>query len=207
MPHSLAGGRLAAELESPAHMPRLELDDIQASAARFLIDGGALDAARILLACELGTEFGPDVDPGPRFVVVLAGPRAAYDELLRTEISGPVALDEPIDEYAPTYNAVRAAIEAVIPPPYEVIDLAIRAQLQPASEGWRDEMIRALDTRNLANQGPPEHKALTWETLRFRSASEIRIAAALDRAGVLFFPSHAGELPRGRPGRRGNPTS
>ena len=32
-------------------------------------------------------------------------------------------------------------------------------------------------------------RVITWDNLRFRSQTEIRIAQALERAGVMFFPN------------------
>jgi very-short-patch-repair endonuclease len=46
-------------------------------------------------------------------------------------------------------------------------------------------------------------KVRTWNNLRFRSMSEVRLAIALDRAGVLFLPNCRGRLttPMGRENR------
>jgi hypothetical protein len=56
---------------------------------------------------------------------------------------------------------------------------------------------------NIKNQGVQFYSNSTihtWENLRFRSKTEIKIAEALDRAGVLFFPNSLARLttPKGR---------
>jgi hypothetical protein len=56
---------------------------------------------------------------------------------------------------------------------------------------------------NIKNQGiqfSSESTIHTWENLRFRSKTEIKIAEALDRTGVLFVPNSLARLntPKGR---------
>lgn len=41
---------------------------------------------------------------------------------------------------------------------------------------------------------PIQSKKVTWQHLSFSSVSEVKIAQALDRAGVLFFPNCIGRL-------------
>jgi hypothetical protein len=43
--------------------------------------------------------------------------------------------------------------------------------------------------REVHSQAPATAAVRMWEHLRFRSESERRIAQALGRAGVLFFPN------------------
>lgn len=52
-------------------------------------------------------------------------------------------------------------------------------------------------TENIDNQGvrySPNHRVFTWKGLRFRSKTEIKIAEALDRASVLYFPNCVARL-------------
>lgn len=53
------------------------------------------------------------------------------------------------------------------------------------------------------NQAVEAVSARIWNNLRFRSESEVRIAQALDRAGVLFLPNCKARLgsPEGRRNR------
>ncbi|GAX34913.1 pentapeptide repeat-containing protein [Nodularia sp. NIES-3585] len=63
---------------------------------------------------------------------------------------------------------------------------------------------KSPETPNTANnqgvQFNPNNKTHTWESLRFRSKTEIKIAEALDRAGTLFLPNCLARLntPNGR---------
>ncbi|MBM4046637.1 MAG: hypothetical protein FJ279_16120 [Planctomycetes bacterium] len=160
-------------------------DLVLASAARFLVDGGEEDAASLLLSCVL--EFWPSGDTW--FVgdethealhVKLAGPRAAYE-----------VLKNPSHQ---TTQAIRTALEAVLPEKTYVKHFTAHVQQVPIDPNWREELLqiaRGVGVHNQAAQG----KALkTWNNLHFRSQSEVRIAQALDRAGVLFFPNCRGRL-------------
>ncbi|MEH1953643.1 pentapeptide repeat-containing protein [Nostoc sp.] len=64
------------------------------------------------------------------------------------------------------------------------------------------EDLQSAD-KQISNQGilfNPKWRLYTWEGLRYRSKSEIEIAKALDRAGVLFIPNSLARLnsPEGR---------
>ena len=54
---------------------------------------------------------------------------------------------------------------------------------------WRDELLEIARGRGVHNQAATASIPITWNNLHFRSKSELRIAEALDRAGVLFFPN------------------
>jgi hypothetical protein len=170
-----------------------EDDIVLANAARFLVDGGEEDAASVLLSCSL--EFWPSGDTW--FVgdethgalhVKLIGPRAAYDIL--TDGSQPIT------------QAIQRALGAVLPDNTYIKHFTVHVQHVSIDANWREELLeiaRGVGVHNQAAQG----KALRiWKNLYFRSQSEIRIAEALDRAGVLFFPNCRGRL--GLPATREN---
>jgi hypothetical protein len=74
----------------------------------------------------------------------------------------------------------------------EWIELVVKASLVPITEQWRHELLALLRGDHVTNQGlpfSPERPVLTWNGLRFRSGSEVRIAEALERARVLFLPN------------------
>jgi len=159
-------------------------EQLLASAVRFLVDGGEEDTASLLLACSIDVQHGRewmDLDRLVREVdISLAGPRAAYDAL-RLEPS--VFADQP--HRTQTENAFRA----VLPPPYALAHLEVRAEIMNINPGWRTELLEIARGRGSHNQVAANAVARTWCSLRFRSQSEIRIAQALDRAGVLFLPN------------------
>ncbi len=69
--------------------------------------------------------------------------------------------------------------------------------INPVGETWRKELWQAIKEGNVTNQGVKFNKdpdPILWENLRFRSTPEMKIAEALDRAGVFFLPNCRGRL-------------
>ena len=162
-----------------------EDDIILASAARFLIDGGEEDAASVLLSCTLA--FWPSGDTWhvgdemhEALHVKLTGPRSAYE-----------ILD---DHKHPTTQAIRRALSAVLPEQTYIKHFTVHVAHVSIDPDWREELLqiaRGVGVHNQAAQG----KALrVWNNLYFRSQSEIRIAEALDGAGVFFLPNCRGRV-------------
>ena len=60
----------------------------------------------------------------------------------------------------------------------------------PESENTLNKLEKNIDLENTSNNKGVH----TWERLRFRSKPEIKIAQALDRAGVLFIPNSLARL-------------
>lgn len=194
-------------------------DQIQASAARFLIDGGEEDAASVLLACKL--EVWPSGDTwyqGDEVLeavhVKLTGPRAAYDALNRETV-----LNQHDDYFGVPYTyreeraregtivaireedrvnfppivrpAIERAIEAVIPEDTYIKHLTVHAEIVDIDPDWREELLEIARGHGVTNQGIAVKDAplYTWKNLRFRSKTEMKVAQALDRASVLFLPN------------------
>ena len=107
--------------------------------------------------------------------VRLTGPRAAYDVLRRPN-------------HAVT-KAIRSAIQAVLPPDRYVKHLTPHADLVDIDPDWRTELLEIARGRGVHNQAVTNQTGLRWKNLSFRSKSEIRVAQALDNAGVLFMPN------------------
>jgi hypothetical protein len=152
---------------------------------RFLVDGGEEDAASVLLACSL--EISPSGDTGlvgdevhQAVHVKLMGPRAAYDFLN--------------DPGHPTTQIIRRALEAVLPKKTYIKHFTVHVQRIPIDPNWRDELLQIARGVGVHNQAAQGRALRIWNNLYFRSQSEIRIAEALDRAGVLFFPNCRGRL-------------
>ncbi len=51
-----------------------------------------------------------------------------------------------------------------------------------------------MQTNNTYKTIPIQRKKIMWQNLSFSSVSEVKIAQALERAGVLFFPNCRGRL-------------
>jgi hypothetical protein len=152
-----------------------------ASAASFLIEGGEEDAANVLLSCSLekwviDSIWGAN-DIYTKIAIKLTGPRAAY-EILK-------------DKEHPIRKAVEHAFEALITENTSIDYITVHAKLIDLDPDWHSNLLEIARGRSLSNQAAAERatRILTWNNLGFRSASEVKIAQALDRAGVLFFPN------------------
>ncbi len=151
---------------------------LHASAVQFLLDGHEEDAANVLLSCTLqisvtndnwyrGSKelFGVEVN--------VIGPRTAYDILSNSHHS--------------VTQAVKKAIDAVLPPNFYVSRIIASARLVDIDPAWKAELLEIAHGRGVYNQGVNAIKI--WNNLRFRSVSEIRIAEVLDKVGVMFLPN------------------
>lgn len=150
-----------------------------ASASRFLIEGGENEAASVLLSCTVDGFWADPADPindtyaAPAYLHLI-GPRAAYDHLS--------------DIRTPIFNQVWNAVAALIPPPLWLQEIKIRAGLVELEPDWHAEMLAMARGKDVNNQAPGDGANKVWNRLRFRSATEVKIAAALDKRGLLFFP-------------------
>jgi hypothetical protein len=151
-------------------------DQIHASAIRFLIGGGEEDAASVLISCSLHSSWWQDFGIDYKNFS-LTGPRAAYDILS--------VRDHPIRK------AIVKAIGAVLPVGIEMGNLIARGELLDIDPGWRSEMLEIVRGEGVSNQAAIERsvKIQNWHNFGFRSTSEVKIAEALDKAGVLFLPN------------------
>jgi len=155
-------------------------DQLLASAARFLIDGNEEDAANVLLSCSLNIwESGDHCFAGDEvhsaLHVKMSGPRAAY-EILN-------------DEKNPITTAIRNALSAVIPEDTYIRHFTVHVGLVELDPNWRSELLEIARGKGIHNQAVSSSTLRTWKNLKFRSQSEIKIAEALERSGVLFLPN------------------
>jgi hypothetical protein len=189
-------------------------DQLLASAVKFLIDGGEEKAATVLLSCTLAYEeeryFDEEdipyleecrqegVEPkGGRLkrTITLTAPRATYD-ILHPINSGAYYKCEFRAEYGQAFQENFFISDAIIEAFHALLDgkvrFRIKAMLININDHWRDEVTALLRGDRVTNQGlqlAPQRPVLTWNGLRFRSASEVRIAEALERVQVLFLPN------------------
>jgi very-short-patch-repair endonuclease len=166
-------------------------DRLVASAARFLIDGGEEDAAHVLLSCSIALDLTEDMDiwcnpPRPKGTyygdVHIQAHRSAYNILN--------------DQENPIRKSIIDAIKAVTPHHIRLIEFIIKAEIIVIDPNWRNELLQIARGRGVHNQLADLEKAKvrTWNNLRFRSQSEVRLAIALDRTGVFFLPNCRGRL-------------
>lgn len=155
-------------------------DKVHASAATYLIDGHEEGAARILLSCDLVVDeyfhwIGEDEGYNDGLQVELAAQRAIYEIINNLE--------------HPTTKAIQQAIRyALNVPSYRFFARLVLPEVPP---NWREKLLEAIQEQEVTNQGNPiENKpTYSWNNLRFRSNTEIKVAQVLDRLGVLFFPN------------------
>jgi hypothetical protein len=153
-------------------------EQLLANTARFLYENKSEQAAALLAACS-SCAVEEMQNWGHREAhITLAGPRAVY-EILK-------------DENNQLTQEVITAFNSVLPPELDYGSIVPRIELSPVDADWRTQLLDKLAGRSIDNQGTEFSTGLPvklWKDLRFRSASEIRIAEALERARVLFLPN------------------
>jgi len=163
------------------------IDDevLLASAVRYLIDGGEEDAASVLLSCSMDYRASGDTwcvgdEVHEALHIRLTGPRAAYDILK--------------DSSHAITQAITDAFTAVLPEQTYIKHFTAHAELICIDQNWRNELIEIARGVGVHNQAAQGNALIVWKNLYFRSKSEVRIAEALERAKILFFPNCRGRL-------------
>jgi hypothetical protein len=154
-----------------------------ANAAQYLIDGGEEDAASVLLSCELtviyiDTAFEMSGERSWDLVEVeLAGPRFAYEIIINPELE--------------IKSSIAKAFEALSPFDGGGVfrELSAKVRMIDIEPDWRRELLEIARGKGINNQAQRSENGATWKNLRFRSGSEIKIAQALEKTGVLFLPN------------------
>ncbi len=163
----------------PPSDPPVDEDRFLASMARFMIEGDERDEARLLLACDLESWDDWFTDCGHTFRTLFlrfSGPRRAY-ELLS-------------DHDTLAFQTFHRAADALRPAGFTGLHIEAAASIVGTeSADWRNELLAVLDGRSVDNQAIGHKATRSYAGLRFRSESEVRIAQALDRAGVLYLPN------------------
>jgi hypothetical protein len=172
-------------------------DQLLASAVTFLIDGRDEKAAMILLSCTLHYDeihHSNSLGDYTEETITLEAPRLVYD-VLELLIGNQYQYQEHPDIPAERVEkmvlcaSVRRAFEALIG---ANVNLVVKAGIVQVTANWRKELLAMLRGETVTNQGlpfSPQTPIVTWNNLRFRSQTEIRVAEALERAQVLFLPN------------------
>jgi Protein of unknown function (DUF559) len=153
---------------------------VHACAVTYLIDGHQDEAARILLSCNLTVEeyyHQIAIDEG-------------YMDGLEVELAVQRAIYEIIsNEEHPTTKLIVEAIKYALNEPY--YHFGARLLLPEVAPDWKEKMLEAIQEQVVSNQGNPiaNNPTYSWNNLRFRSNTEIKVAQVLDRLGILFFPN------------------
>lgn len=159
-------------------------EQILATAVAYLVEGSDSYLAEQLAFCtveSIGTARISDNGEGNVVffqAVHLRGPRTACD-LVNTNSND--------------RNLIWEAFSAALPYGERLDDLQIRATVHTPDANWRTELLELAKGKGISNQASNADTKHLWQGFKFRSATEMKIATALDRAGVLFFP-----LPKAR---------
>jgi hypothetical protein len=112
---------------------------------------------------------------------------------VRLELVGSLVTQPgPLDLDLPMARVLTLALREVIPSDVWIDRLWARPADSPTATGSTDteslESTSSVVNVGGLNQAVGELAPRTWAGMRFRSESELRIAQALDRTGVLFLP-------------------
>jgi hypothetical protein len=168
---------------------------LHASAIQCLIDEGEQEAAKLLLECSVRY-----TDDDRLAYITFIVPRGIYEclspltESFNDPIFGYFRRSNPeqlitLPRKSQIAHAIATAFDAFTDYP---IKFSLRRSLLQINEKWKDEFHAILEGTDIHNQGvqfSEDQPVHIWKNLRFRSQTEIRIAEALDRAGVLFLPN------------------
>jgi hypothetical protein len=164
-------------------------DQILASAVRYLLDGGENDVASLLLSCSVVVERLQRSVPynSIKAFVTVRGPRAVYDLAQDAQyVYDDDESDETIAKRA-LIRSMEAAIRAVMPKVIDSVDVRFASALVQLDDDWKRELLDIARGKSVHNQVAEAERVLLWNNHRFRSQAEIKIAAALDDAKVMFF--------------------
>ncbi len=180
--------------DDTTHSPVLE-EQLLKAAIDLLVTEGHRYASAVLLSCGLRLDCsGESWMVGAReshgVDVILTGPPALY-QVLRS-IKGLAGRSSVGDSETATVirDALQAAIEALLADSY-LDGIHIRMATAPPFDGWREEYLaeirgdKAPSNQAVVAKRPP---AFAWNGLRFRSKTEMVLAQAFSRKGVLYFP-------------------
>lgn len=153
-------------------------EKILAAAVRFLLEGGEKEAAMLLMAGEIENYYYEEHEGS--WFVNLRGPRKLYD-VMELEPDRPEV-----------GNAICYALKAVLPI-YGNGDARLsvntRMALIDIDIDWRSKLLAEAETEVALNQNPYQKEPIVWKGIRFNSEPEVKIAQALERAGVMYIPN------------------
>ena len=167
-----------------------------------LIEDDAEELAAVLLACRLSWHFNEwDQYAEVNYVrAILHGPMSAIKQIRieKTEY------DDDIADYItwqPNVIAVEKILALVLGPKIKAVELAYQVETSNLPSNWRDELLEIARKRGTTNQGRTvsvqSSQTIQYANLNFRSASEIKIAQALDNKGIMYFANCTARVNRG----------
>jgi hypothetical protein len=168
-------------------------EQYSAGIVQFLLDGQDYDAASLMLACELEVESFGFFREGEPVEIYWDAPEHPVEWVLIAFKSPHLVYDIVHTPDAPMHATIWKAVRAFFPPDVKM-EFQIRAKPTDPDPAWREELLAIARGKDVHNQAADLGNARTWQNLRFRSQSEVKIAEALDRAKVFFLPNCKGRL-------------
>jgi hypothetical protein len=177
----------------------LDPEAILHTVVRYLLAKGLTEAARNLAMADVGFALARYTSGEVDAKITIAGssPVFEYYGRLTDAYYSTLALEESErGQDSLAYAAIQTAFKYALPGGVSLDRIDRRLLVTEVAEGWRTDILRELDGQGGHNQGlaPADEEIITWCNLRFRSRSEMKIAEAFDRAGVMFFPNCRGRL-------------
>ena len=170
------------------------LEHVTKGAVNYLIVTGQDRAARVLLNARIHLRWGGRDFDGDELVdhfgMILLFPPKLVDKA-----KGMLEEDIFSELRQQIHRAVETALDGieVEAPPHHCADTRVAMWTDPPDEGWRQEIAELLKGRKAASNqasvsGTIRQPPFQWNGLQFQSKTEVKIAEALSRASVLFFP-------------------
>lgn len=156
---------------------KLENEKILAAAVRYLLQGDNKVAASLLMRSEIERHYYDEYEDA--WVVELRGTRQLYDVIER----------EPRN---PLGKEVSSAIFASLPVyagGNTGIVINVRMALVEVDLDWRAKLLAEVETGVALNQNVYQKQPFVWRNIRFSSEPEVKIAEALERAGIMYIPN------------------
>jgi hypothetical protein len=159
-------------------------EQLAATAANILMDQGKIDAVVLLLECDLKVEWSSDSNWDGAIDLTLYGPYLTLKDFIQQ-------LESRRPSDFELYESIRDAFNLSLAPGFGIYRIYARVKPVNVQNDWKSELLKAIQGEKIHNQAVSNQNTQihVWEGLRFRSQTEVKIAQAFDRAGVLFFPN------------------
>ena len=192
----------------------LELDQLLYNAVMYLVQTGKQDSAQLLMECDLdgykqwsidyygrGYHDDPDAhNQEPCILVELSAPPEIQSALGSDAdaIYTPAEIGPPDNEDGASseLREIGHAFSRILRQSPVIVKTHLKLVTDSPGD-WRTQLRELAKGERQTNQGRqfdspvPRH---IWNRLHFRSQAEVKIAEALDRKGVMYFPNCAARL-------------
>lgn len=161
-----------------------ELENIMASLVRYLLENNEKEAAHILLPCRIDS-----IDEESRYDSYDPDPESEYSVTI-VRFRGPLKSCGIINsEDGKIPQLIASAFRAILFETSRDIELWAKYELVEVDTDWRSRLLAESETQQATNQNPYAKEPIIYQGMKFNSPPEVKIAEALERAGVMYLPS------------------